>query len=551
MSPPAIRPMALSAVARNLPVRAAAIVALVIVAYNYSLMTLVRGLSLQTPLAYLALVPVLAFVLAVARTRLGPPDTPIHDRQLDWIIGLGFLAAAGGILLLAPRPESSAFWLARVDLLTLPLYVAGLVSLFLGVRRVWALRFPILFLLLAWPVPFTVLLSVTAVPFTEMTAKATALATTIVPIARPAFGDETLFLVGTGLETFAVSIGSACSGVNSFVGFLLLGAATLYLVRGAPIRRLAWLAFGLALTLGLNLARIMAILAVGSIVGEEAALGILHPMAGLVVFNVGVLVMLLLVPRFGLRFVGRDSRAEEGTGDAGPAHLKPNHRFHPALLVAVVIAVVLGATNAAYSRYEAISAGLADARLGSFDIQTAHVPGWKTSDLGSISQAHQYFGESATWDRVAYQPLESAALQASRTVYLDVVTTDDPGTFAAYGLEACYTFHGYEIASVSELDVGAGVAAQVIDYTNTRTDTDWSALWWEWPYTGDDGSTRYQRIVVFMSDGPASTFEGLADIEIATQDDRFAETDQFLGTLGAAIVSSQIEQARDAAAGGT
>lgn len=527
------------AIARRIPIRAMAVIGLVLLAYNYSLMTLARGLSLQTPLAYLALVPAIALCLAAVRQYTRPEESPIQDRQLDWIVGLGFLAATGAILVLAPRPESSGFWLARIDLLTLPLFVAGLVSLLYGVRSVWALRLPILFLLLAWPIPFTLVLSATSGVLTELTAKIVAVLTRIIPVARPAVGDETLLLVGSGPDIFGVNIGSACSGVNSFVGFLLLGAATLYLVRGSAARRVAWLATGLVLTLSLNITRIMAILAVGRAFGQDAALDVLHPIAGLIVFNLGVLIMLVLAPRFGLRLIGRSDRARS-TDEARP---HPVPQLRSAFVVALAIAVVFGVTNAAYARYESISSGLADARMQSFDIRGAHVPGWETTYIASIAQGRQYFGDTSTWDRVVYRPTDAAEITSTKSVYVDVMTTGDPGTFAAYGLDACYTFHGYNIASVSRVDVGAGVSAQVIDYTNTKSHIEWSALWWEWPYQAEDGETRYQRIVIFMADGPKATFGGLADSRIATQDPRFVETDQFLATLGMTIVRSQFSTA--------
>jgi len=522
--------------ARRLPLRAAAIVVLVLVAYNYSLMTLARGLTLQTPLAYLAIVPLLALGLAVARIRIDPPEIDIHDRQVDWIVGIGLLAATGAILVLAPQPESSAFWLGRLDLLTLPIFVAGLVALLFGVRRMWALRVPILFLLLAWPIPFTYLLSVTADAFTEFTARTVGLITAVIPVAHPAVGDETLFLIGSDQGLFGVSIGSACSGMNSFVGFLLLGTALLYLVRGPLVGKVAWLIVGLGVTVGLNVARIMAILVVGHFFGQEAALEVLHPIAGLVVFNIGVLIMIVLVPRFGLRFAGPSNLPAAAEETATPVR-----RARFALALAVAVAVAFGLTNAAYSRYEAISSGLADARLGAFDIESAHVSGWETSFVSTMAQARQFFGSTATWERVAFQPTVAAELVSSRTVYIDVLTTDDPGTFAAYGLEACYTFHGYRIASVSQVEIGAGVKGQVIDYTNPESGIDWSALWWEWPYTAEDGSTRYERIVVFMADGPQATFRGLPDLDLATQDARFIATDRFLAALGAEIVNTQFE----------
>src|SRR5262245_44373001 len=86
------------AVARGFPLRAAVVVGLVLLAYNYSLSTLARGLGLNTPLAYLALVPVIALVLAATRLRLEPEALPIHDRQVDWIVGIGLIAIAAAVL---------------------------------------------------------------------------------------------------------------------------------------------------------------------------------------------------------------------------------------------------------------------------------------------------------------------------------------------------------------------------------------------------------------------------------------------------------------------
>jgi exosortase/archaeosortase family protein len=344
-----------------------------------------------------------------------------------------------------------------------------------------------------------------------------------------------LFVIGHGRQAFAVSIGSACAGVNSFVGFLLIGTAMLYAVRGPVARRLLWLTIGLAIVFGLNVLRILAILVVGSTLGQDAALDILHPIAGLIVFNVGVLLMVSLVPRFGLWFIGF-ARHVDG---AAAQESAPVRRARPAIVVAAAVALALAVTNAGYARFEAISSGLADARLKTFDIRTAQVADWKVSFVGEFRQVKQFFGPTANWKRVLYASTAQATLQSNRSVYLDVITTDDPGTFSAYGLEACYVFHGYDIASVSTVDIGAGVQAQVIDYHKPQTDTDWSAIWWEWPFTDDEG-THYERIVVFMAGGPGATFVGVPSASIATQSPRFVQTDQFLTALGRTIVLSQL-----------
>src|SRR5256885_12896454 len=74
--------------------RAAALLVAVVIAYSYSLSTLIRGIGLQTPLAYLALVPVISLVLAWVRLAREPAPLPIHDRQVDYIIGITLLLVA-------------------------------------------------------------------------------------------------------------------------------------------------------------------------------------------------------------------------------------------------------------------------------------------------------------------------------------------------------------------------------------------------------------------------------------------------------------------------
>ena len=529
------------AAVRKFPLRAVALVGLVVLAYNYSLLTLARGLTLQTPLAYVALVPLIAFVLAIIRLRMEPPGLAIHDRQVDWIVGLALLGLAAAILLIAPNPTSSTFWLQRLDLLTLPLFVGGLIALLFGVRRLWSLRGPLAFLLLAWPIPFMLFLSKTAEPLAVFTANVVGAIVRVIPIARQGRNVPDYFVIGDGPNAFGVSIGTACAGVNSLVGFLLLGGALLFLVRGPAMRRAAWLAAGLGLVFGLNLARILGILGIGWAFGPELALDILHPVAGMAVFMVGIVAMVALVPRFGLRFAD--------LGPSAPAaetpQPQPVRRARPAMIVALAVAVALGLANAAYARFEAISSGLADARLGAFDVHTAHVAGWATQYVAKFAQAAQYFGAESNWERVMYLPTLGADVSSTKSVYVDVVTTDNPDALQAYGLEACYTFHGYDIASITNVDVGAGVQAQVIDYTNPKLQMDWSALWWEWPYTVD-GETRYERIVVFMANGPRAEYTGIGDEDLGTASERFEDTDRFLVTLGRAIVQSQLASAETA-----
>ena len=59
----------------------------VLVCYHTSLWTLMRGLTVDTPLAYLGLVPIIAAVLGYALARPSINEPNIHDRHIDRIVG--------------------------------------------------------------------------------------------------------------------------------------------------------------------------------------------------------------------------------------------------------------------------------------------------------------------------------------------------------------------------------------------------------------------------------------------------------------------------------
>jgi exosortase/archaeosortase family protein len=516
----------------RLPVRTLLLLLTVVIAYHYSLDTLVRGITLQTPLAYLALVPVIAAALGWIRLAREPAPLPVHDRHLDYIVGLGLVALAVAIAVLAPG--GMLFWLDRYDLLGLPFFVAGLVALFYGVRRLWALKVPILYLFLAWPIPYAPLVGDGMRAFTTLTSAAVGAVTRWSGTATPSAADPTLYVVGKGAQSFVVSIGSACSGVNGFVGFVLIGGALAYAVRGSLIRRVVWLATGLLLIWLLNAARIEAIFVAGSSWGRDVALQVLHPVAGLATFNLGVVAMLISAEPAGLRFTGLEPRPS-GALRLGP----PVRRIQVPILIAMNVALLLAIVNAGYARYEPISGDLGQAKLAPFDPRNVAVAGWEYAYVGHFDQATQYFGSDATWQRVLYSSLPTASIRSSVPVYVDAIDTGDAGSLAAYGLDACYQFHGHRIEGMANVDLGP-VNAHVVDYrVATDAGSDWSAIWWEWPYRAGT-STRYQRVVVFLTGGPGATFSGTSTATAPTRNDRFAATERFLVALATQLVDSQL-----------
>src|ERR1700683_2728150 len=75
-------------------VQMAALLGIVIIAYSYSLSTLLQLAHLHTPLAYVSLVPLISLILAAVHSQPVRPEPSIHDRQTDYIVGLPLMGAA-------------------------------------------------------------------------------------------------------------------------------------------------------------------------------------------------------------------------------------------------------------------------------------------------------------------------------------------------------------------------------------------------------------------------------------------------------------------------
>jgi exosortase/archaeosortase family protein len=476
------------------------------VAYNYSLLTLVRALGLDTPLAYLGLVPVIALGLALARARPSAHEPAIHDREIDYIVGLPFLAVAGAILWLLPRQLHTVFWVYRVDLLSLPFFVSGVVTLLFGVRSLWRLRLPIVFLLLAWPLPYTAFLSRWLDGFTELTIRAVGWCLGFVHVAKHSPGsDGSLFAISHQGHPFVLSVASSCSGVNGVVGFLLVGIAFSLLVQGRRTVKVVWLLSGAMLVWGLNIARLLLIFWAGSTWGESVAVDGLHPVIGVLLFAAGVAAMVASMRPLGLSIPSAPTTPVVRA--AVPHHRVAVPRVGAAGAILLSLTLMLGVANAGMRSYQLVAGDLGSPRLESFTTSPAVVPGFSASPVATYPWARRFFGNDSTWNRYSYVPTGGI-----RLVTADVISTSSLGRFSDYGIEACYRFHGYDVTGRSTVDLGHGVTGNVLTYTNGSQQLRWSVVYWIWPVKSAHG-TRFERIALLV---PSQRNDGLADAQPRT-----------------------------------
>jgi exosortase/archaeosortase family protein len=485
--------------------RAGLLLALAALAYHYSLASLFAEWRYQTPIAYLGLVPLLAAALFLLALLRHGHVAAIAPARRDLLLGLPGLALSFFVLAAGPALAGNYFWPLRLDLLTLPLFVASACALLFGLRSLVFFLYPILFSLLAWPLPYTVLLEQALAWFTELTSRvASALATSLgLAQSVPGSGGGRLLVEHAG-EQFVLVVGSACSGFNSAVGFLLIGAAALPLLEGAWRRRLLWLAVGLAAVWAFNLLRVLCLIATADLFGERAAVELLHPVAGIVALNLAALGMLACLPWFGLRLHPlRGPRASDTpiVWPASAAELASGERRlrrRLPLLVGVALAFALAdaqlaplATFYENSGRPAIVSFAADPDLG---------PGWRVDKLQTFEWSKPYFGPDSSWQRFYARALAGHLPARERfTVWVDSIVTPELGALRAYPVRRCYEFHDYAILSDRRVSLAGGLSGQLLVYRN-QSGAVWHVLTWQWPVLTSEGArVEHERVVMFAS----------------------------------------------------
>jgi exosortase/archaeosortase family protein len=458
-----------------------------LVAYHYTLSTMFDYLVLDTPLAYLPLLPIFAIGIAaftVNRYRRVP--VPHRDRHLELIMGIPILAVAVALITVIPALSSTYYWTDRADVLSIAFFAAGSVIVLYGTTWFWRLRAAFLFLLLMWPALYLHVLSGVMQSFTNGTntvlamivQRVGALGVTLLP------GDGNMSIQPVhDAAPILINVGTACSGANSVLGFALIGGALLTAVSGGFRRKFLWLLTGLVLCFALNVVRLISIMALARAGHPELALGGYHAIIGLVLFCIATVIMLLLMPAFGLRL--RDAVPGSGAGPSVAAAW--TRRRIVALAGFAAVIALLFAADSQLAPYAAFVDGSGVARVGAFP--SADFAGFSTEHVDTYTWAKQYFGDNSSFDRYTLSGAQS------ELVYADVVRTSDRSSLDAYNLQNCFLFHNYNITTSRRVDLGHGVTGLLLNYSDPATKARWATVSWAWPVYYKN-TTYYERIAL-------------------------------------------------------
>jgi exosortase/archaeosortase family protein len=415
------------------------------------------------------------------------------------------MGAALLVNLLLPSKLSAMFWVWRIDLLTLPFFVAGAVCVIFGVRVLWRQKLAVGFLILAWPYPYSTVLLGVLNAFTTATLEGMAHIVKFTHVATLVGNlNAGVFTVVHNGHPFNLSVISACSGASSVVGFLLVGTAFAAVVKGPWIRKVLWLLGGMVLLWIINLGRITLIFWTGQKFGEHFAIDVLHPFIGLVTFTIGVGIMILCIKPFGLR-LGADGKSVGdsigSTPDAGGPKPKGSRaaavpKVYLAVCIVLILGIFVGFSNVGLQTYNLVANVAGESKLASF-VDTPAVPvGWTSRYETTYTWAQPLFGEGSVWDRYILSPQTGGDLHANTEVVADVIDSPSLETFSAYGVEQCYQFHGYSLTNVTQVALGGGITAQTLAYTSQQFGS-WSIIYWIVPVQHGT-ATVYERVVLYV-----------------------------------------------------
>ena len=467
---------------------AVALGAAAILAYHFTLLSLVDYLRLDTPLAYLPLLPLFTVWTIYVRIQQHRGATePIRDRQVDFLVGVPLVLLAIVLVTAVPAVWSTYYWSDRPDVVSMAVFVCAGVIMFFGFNWFWRLRAPLLFLLLMWPSLYLHLMPGLMATFTEATNGALAAAVQHLPIAvTPGGGPGLLTIQVPRAAPLLVSVGTACSGANSVLGFLLIGSAMLLGLKGRRAWKLSWMAAGVALTFALNLVRLVSILALAGAGQPGFALGAYHAVIGLVLFGIAIAVMSALVGVF--RLTREQPPATPAPAPApAPRTLSSWSRLRFPVVAFVAATLLIAFADHDLQAYASFADGSGGPTVGVFAPSPADAQ--RVVKVQTYPWATEYFGAHSDFSRWALlRPGQNVA-------WADVVRTDDKGSLDAYNLQNCFLFHNYDIRTSRQVDLGNGVTGLLLNYSDAQTRSRWATISWAWP-VHYKGETYFERVAL-------------------------------------------------------
>ena len=246
-----------------------AVIVAVVVAFYLQDLNLVFSNAISDEATYHILaIPFLFGYLLYRKRRMVSASLRQNNQNISSTLAKNFTLIVGVLLcaiaILSYWFGSYTFTPIEYHMLTLPILTAGLILILFNGQTLKQLAFPIVFLFFLTPPPTEILYSVgsTLSDLSAHASNALANAFGLASSISAQYGSPIITLTRPDQTIMSFSVDVACSGVYSLIGFFIFAVFIAYITRGKLWSKLAILAMGIPLIIGLNIIRITTILAV-------------------------------------------------------------------------------------------------------------------------------------------------------------------------------------------------------------------------------------------------------------------------------------------------
>jgi len=278
------------------------ILLLILIVYWRDLSILVNEAMHNEAVTHIVLVPfLLSYIvyrkrdMVKATFALEKLRQPSRSFFLNEVIGMAICLSA----FLLYWYGSYTFYPLEFHLISLPLFVTGIVLILFNLKTLTVLIFPVLFLLFLMPPPSGITYTAGALIANFNTqASYTLLKTLGLPVAlQSTYGPPTITLDTSFGAPMLFTVDLPCSGIYSLIAFVMFATFLSYVIQGSLVKKAGLFLLGFVILQILNVIRLSTIVAIGYWLGEEIAMTIFHVATGWLLIFAGILLLLLFAEK--------------------------------------------------------------------------------------------------------------------------------------------------------------------------------------------------------------------------------------------------------------
>lgn len=277
------------------------VVMLFLIVYGHDLNILFNEAIQTEAFSHILLVPLFgAFLFYLKRKSVRAALSLEKTRRasnikfLDNIAGVVFCLTA----LLVYWYGSHTFYPLEYHMMSIPIFLMGVILVLSNSKVLFTLIFPVLFLLFLVPPPMEIMYAAGGVMANfETQASYMILRTFGVPVTLSYSYGPPAIQLSTSSNPVSFAVDLPCSGIYSLMAFAMFSAFLAFISKASIKRKALMFLAGFLIFEVLNIVRITVIVSIAYSFGQEVAMLIFHSIAGLLLIFIGMLLTLVIADK--------------------------------------------------------------------------------------------------------------------------------------------------------------------------------------------------------------------------------------------------------------